>query len=78
MLPDNGNYGRAPRLLNVDIHQETEGWWATAEEEPGWSAAAESYEELQVLMNEAAKTYGYDGWFGFMPPEPVMEISDGE
>lgn len=75
MVPFTGNLSGI-RLLTVGIHHEVEGWWAAAEEEPGWSAAAGTFDELQVLMMDAAKLYGYDGWFGVMPPEPVMEISD--
>ena len=71
--PTNGEF----RLLYVRIHHEVEGWWAEAPERlQNWISAGDSYEELAEMLNEAAREYGYNGWYGLMPPDPVMEVDE--
>lgn len=59
------------RLMTVDLHHESEAWWARSDDLPGWSAAGESYDEMRGLLDEAARLYGWHGWYGVTPEEVV-------
>lgn len=39
----------------LTIHQEGEQWWAEDSRRPGWSAVADSLDELSALIAEARR-----------------------
>ncbi len=38
--------------IRVIYHHEDEGWWAESPDVAGWTAAADSYEEVRRLAEE--------------------------
>lgn len=50
--------------LQVNIHEENGCWWAESGSLPGWSAAADSREELITII----KTVPLEGSFIFIGP----------
>lgn len=46
------------REIQIFMHEEPEGWWAESPQMPGWSAAAETAEELQALAAEGVEFEG--------------------
>ena len=40
------------KLVRVIYHHEDEGWWAESPDLKGWTAVADSYEEIVQLVEE--------------------------
>jgi predicted RNase H-like HicB family nuclease len=48
-----GVYSRSPmNTVSVEYHPDPAGWWADSLDLPGWSAAAETVDELRTLVEE--------------------------
>jgi predicted RNase H-like HicB family nuclease len=45
------------RTARIVYHHEPEGWWADSPDLLGWSAAAESREDLEKLVRDGAEFF---------------------
>lgn len=45
------------KIISILYHREEEGWWADSSDLPGWTAAADSLEELRPLALEGAREF---------------------
>jgi predicted RNase H-like HicB family nuclease len=43
------------KIVPVAYHHEPDGWWADSPEIPGWSATAESVDELRQLVEDGIR-----------------------
>jgi predicted RNase H-like HicB family nuclease len=41
--------------IRVIYHQESDGWWADSPEVPGWTATADTLDELRALVEEGVR-----------------------
>jgi hypothetical protein len=66
-----------PRVIGAMLHSELtddgeETWWATSDDYPGFSAAADTRSELLKLVREAVHMdFGPEAAIRWLEPEPV-------
>jgi hypothetical protein len=45
------------KMIHVQYHSESDGWWADSVDLPGWTAVAESYADLRTLAREGVHEF---------------------
>lgn len=56
------------RTIEISYHYDDDQWWADALQLPGWTAVADSFEEVQLRAREGAR---------FAADEPVIIVELG-
>lgn len=76
----NTNPSLRMNLLTIQAAYEDGCYSASSLQEPGWTAAGETWEELTILAAEFAEMNGYNGWVGVkVGPSDVKEgATDGD